>query len=108
MPATQNEKNDAIKGLDGLKNFQNFKQRATDLINNPAGIDQDKFGVCGMTSTMYVMLVHHPDVFVDLLYSIFNDTPFPGFKEQMKKLGKGRLLYEREKEFNNKAPSTSL
>jgi hypothetical protein len=103
MPASENDKKEAIKRLDGLKNFQNFKQRATELINNPAGIDQDQFGVCGMISTMYVMLIHHPGVFVDLLYAIFNDTAFPGFKEQMKKEGKGRLLYEREKEFNNKA-----
>ena len=104
MPASDIDKQKAIARLNGLNNFKNFEKRAIELINNPTFLQQGDFGICGMASAMYVMLIHNPNVFVDLLYAIFNDSPFIGFKEQEVK---GKLLYEREEEFNNKAAVNS-
>jgi hypothetical protein len=45
---------------------------------NPDLIDQDQFGVCGMTSAVYLLLHHKPDLANDLFAATFADV-YPGF-----------------------------
>jgi hypothetical protein len=68
----------AIQRLSGLKLFHDYAARAVSLIAYPVFVDQDRFGVCGLASTIFVLLSFQPGRFVDLLQSIFNNEVFTG------------------------------
>jgi hypothetical protein len=58
--------------------YQSVLGRWGQLHANPDLIDQDQFGVCGMTSAVYLLLHHKPDLADDLLGATFADV-FPAF-----------------------------
>lgn len=64
------------KAKSSLVKLPNFKHqaRALELLNDPSDLSQTDFGICGMAAICYTLLVHRPDVFVDLANDIVRRT----------------------------------
>jgi hypothetical protein len=68
----------AVERLHDLHHFDDYAARAVQLIMDPNAVDQDCFGVCGMASTIHVVLKFRPGRFADILHSVFNGEDFKG------------------------------
>lgn len=87
----------AIRQLSELKLFHPYASRAVALLAFPGFVDQDSFGVCGMASTIFVLLSLQPSRFVELLRAIFNNEIFKGGISKIKapvKIHPGQTEYK--------------
>ncbi|MCE5241685.1 MAG: FYVE zinc finger domain-containing protein [Syntrophobacteraceae bacterium] len=103
--ATKEQKAMAAKRLGEIGPLgAKLMSRARDLINNPALVDQDAFGICGMAASTHILLHYDPLRFVDLLRAIFNGEPFEGIDVGRKYYAPspGNLLEHRLEQYERK------
>lgn len=103
--ATKEQKAMALRRLNEIGQLgSTYMARAKELITNPALLNQDQFGICGMAASTYILLVYDPLRFVDLLCSIFNNEEFEGIPVGIKDpvTQTGDLLEHRIEQYQRK------
>lgn len=98
--ATKEQKSLAVKALNEVgPSGSAYIPRARKLIEDPALVDQDKFGICGMAASTHILLAYDPVRFVDLLRSIFANEEFQGINVGIKASSTGDLLEHRLEQY---------
>ncbi len=107
--ATDKQKSLAKKRVDEIGPAgKPYKERAKALIGNPALVDQDQFGICGMAACTHLMLAYDPLRFADLLQAVFNNEEFEGINLGMKGGVPASLLEHRLEQYARKMEANPL